>query len=112
MAEADAAKANKKILLEVGGDWCSWCKTLNKFFADHPDLAKLRDSKFVVMKINMGPTNENVPFLSNYPKIPGYPYIFVLDSSGQLLASKDTSSLENHAGNYSADEMKKFFASW
>jgi hypothetical protein len=112
MAEADAAKANKKILLEVGGDWCVWCKTLDKFFADHPELAKLRESKFVVMKVNMGPTNENVPFLSNYPKIPGYPWIFVLDSTGKLLASEDTNNLENHADNYSADAVKKFLSSF
>ena len=112
MAEADAAKANKRILLEVGGDWCIWCKILDKFFADHPDLAKLRDSKFVVMKVNMGLTNANDPFLSQYPKIPGYPYIFVLDSSGKLLASEDTSGLENRAGNYSPEEVKKFLASY
>jgi hypothetical protein len=112
MAEADAAKANKKILLDVGGDWCIWCKRLDKFFVDHPDLAKLRDSKFVVMKVNMGPNNENVPFLSNYPKIPGYPWIFVLDSSGKLLASENTDNLENRAGGYSPDEVKKFLASF
>jgi hypothetical protein len=112
MAEADAAKANKKILLEVGGDWCRWCKTLDKFYADHPDVAKLRDSKFVTMKVNMGPNNENVPFLSNYPKIPGYPWIFVLDSNGKFLTSENTDNLENRAGSYSADEMKKFIAKW
>jgi hypothetical protein len=112
MAEADAAKANKKILIDVGGDWCIWCKRLDKFFVDHPDLAKLRDSKFVVMKVNMGPNNENVPFLSNYPKIPGYPWIFVLDFSGKLLASENTDNLENRAGSYSPEEMKKFFASY
>lgn len=111
MAEADAAKANKKILLEVGGDWCIWCKTLNKFFVDHPDVAKLRDSKFVVIKVNMGPNNENVPFLNDYPKIPGYPYIFVLDSTGKLLASVDTSKFEN-AGDYSPSEVKRFLSTW
>jgi hypothetical protein len=112
LAEADAAKANKRILLDVGGDWCVWCKRLDKFFADHPDLAKLRDSKFIVMKVNMGPTNENVAFLNQYPKIPGYPYIFVLDSAGKLLAPEDTSKLENNGGSYSAEEVKKFLASY
>jgi hypothetical protein len=112
MAEADAVKANKKILLEVGGDWCSWCKILDKFFADHPDVVKLRDSKFVVMKVNMGPNNENVPFLNGYPKIPGYPYMFVLDSAGKLLAPEDTSKLENNGGSYSVDAVKRFLSSF
>ena len=112
MAEAEAAKADKRILLDVGGYWCIWCRTLDKFFSENSDIAKLRDSKFVVMKVYMGGLNENVSFLSRFPKIPGYPYIFVLDSAGQLLASKEPSDFVNQAGNYSADRVKKFLASW
>jgi len=111
-AQAAAAKDHKRILMEVGGDWCFWCKTLDTFYADHPELRQQRDANFVVLKVYMGPRNENVAFLSRFPKIPGYPYFFVLDADGKVLGTKDTSPLENAAHGYSTKEMKDFLSAW
>lgn len=36
-AVAEAKRTNRRILLEVGGEWCSWCHTLDEFFDKHPD---------------------------------------------------------------------------
>lgn len=110
-AETQAAAAHKRILVEVGGDWCSWCKILDKFFEDHPALRDERNSSFVLLKVNMGPSNENAAFLSQYPRIPGYPWIFVLDSDGKLLKSEDTNGLESGAG-YSEKAIKDFLTAW
>jgi hypothetical protein len=112
MAMVAAAPAHKRILLEVGGDWCVWCRTLDKFFADHPDLRESRDADFVLVKVNMSLLNENYPFLSRYPRIPGYPFLFVLDADGKLLAAKDPGELEDRGGGYSVMEVKEFLASW
>jgi hypothetical protein len=112
MAEAQAKPANKRILIDVGGDWCIWCKTLDKFFADHADLRQQRDASFVLMKVNMSAINENYAFLSQYPKIPGYPWLFVLDSDGKLLKSEDTNELENGADGYAAKPIKDFLSKW
>jgi hypothetical protein len=112
MAEAQAKQANKHILLEVGGDWCGWCKILDKFFADHGELLKVRDSNFVLMKVNMSAVNENYPFLSQYPKIPGYPWLFVVDADGKLLVSKSTNDLENGASSYDEKSIKDFLLAW
>ena len=84
-ALAEAKRTGRRVLLEVGGDWCSWCHVMDKFFADHADVRALRERNFVTLKINMSPENENRAFLSRYQKIPGYPYLFVLDANGKLL---------------------------
>ena len=112
MAEAQAKSANKRILLEVGGTWCIWCRTLDEFFTDHKDLREQRDAGFVLMKVNMSAINENGGFLSRYPKIPGYPWLFVLDADGKLLKSEDTNELEGGINGYSAKSIKDFLWQW
>ena len=112
MAEAQAKQANKRILLEVGGDWCGWCKILDSFLADHGELLKVRDSNFVLMKVNMSALNENYPFLSQYPKIPGYPWLFVLDADGKLLVSKSTDDLEKGVSSYDEKSIKHLLLAW
>ncbi len=93
-AIAAATKENKRIVLDVGGEWCSWCIHMDKFFAAHAELKKLCDENFVWIKVNMSEENENKEFLAKYPEIKGYPHLFVLEKDGNLLKSKDTSELE------------------
>jgi hypothetical protein len=108
LAEAAAQQGHKRILLEMGGDWCSWCKILDKFFADHQDLRDLREANFVLMKVNVSGSNENAAFLNQFPRIVGYPAFIVLDADGKLVAPKDTSSLEDGHGSYNAKAIKDF----
>lgn len=112
LAESQAGKGHKRILLEVGGDWCSWCKILNKFFEEHADLRGMRDASFVLMKVNMSANNENQEFLAKYPPIPGYPWMFVLDEKGKLLQSEDTNKLEDGTRGYSPKAIKEFLTAW
>jgi hypothetical protein len=105
-----AAEQHKRIFVEVGGDWCIWCKILDGFFAEQKDVRELRDRYFVLMKVNRSPYNENYAFLSQFPKIPGYPYLFVLDADGKLIVAKETGSLEQGTG-YSAKNVTDFLNS-
>lgn len=89
-----AKKQNKRIILDVGGEWCSWCIHMDKFFAMHKDLAKLRDKNYVWLKVNMSEENENKEFLANYPAAAGYPHLYVLEKDGTLVQSQNTSELE------------------
>ncbi|PYU65070.1 MAG: thiol-disulfide isomerase [Acidobacteria bacterium] len=84
-ALAEAKRTGRRVLLEVGGDWCSWCHVMDKLFADHADVRALRERNFVTLKINMSPANENRAFLSRHHRIPGYPFLFVLDADGKLV---------------------------
>lgn len=90
-----ASVENKKILMVIGGDWCSWCHVMTRFFSENKQVRDLLLSKFVLLKINMSEENDNQEFLANYPEIKGYPHIFVLSASGELLSSVNTAALEN-----------------
>jgi len=110
-AVKEAQLGHKRVLLEVGGDWCSWCHILDNFFDTHSELIQLRDKNFVTVKINFSEENENKEVLSRYGEIPGYPHIFVLESDGKLLLSKNTSTLEN-GKSYDLQRLTAFLKEW
>lgn len=87
-AVSQARKENKRILLEVGGEWCIYCRILNKMILDNEQLASRLHASFVVVKVNFSEDVKNEAFLSQYPKIPSYPHLFVLDKDGKLLLSQ------------------------
>ncbi|MEO8755829.1 MAG: thioredoxin family protein [Casimicrobiaceae bacterium] len=90
-----AAKAQgKRVLVDVGGEWCPWCHILDRFVAANPDVQALRDAGFVWVKVNWSKANKNEALLSRWPRIPGYPHLFVLDADGKLVHSQDTDVLE------------------
>ena len=110
-AVAVAKESGKNILLDIGGEWCSWCHRLDTFFETDEDVTTFLLTNYVPLKINMSKENENKEFLSQYPKIPGYPHLFVLDSRGKLLHSQDTGELEEGKG-HSHDKVLAFLKKW
>ncbi len=93
-AIAGATAENKRIILDVGGEWCGWCRHLDEFIEKNAKLKKLQTADFVWLKVNFSEENENKEFLAKYPEISGYPHLFVLETDGTLLKSQDTSELE------------------
>jgi len=110
-AIAEATRTHKRILLEVGGDWCVYCNIMDTTFDSHAQLRKVRDASFVTVKINFSKENPNEAFLSHYPKIPDYPHFFVLDSKGVLLHSEPTHRFE-HGKTYNAGKIDAFLKKW
>ena len=95
----EAKRTGKRILLDVGGNWCKWCHYLDSLWENNKDLTDFLHEKFIYVKVNYSKGNENEEFLSNYPKVAGYPHFFVLDTDGTFLWSEDTSELENGQGH-------------
>jgi thioredoxin-related protein len=106
-----AKKSNKRILLDVGGEWCIWCHRLDSLFIQNKDLENYLNKHYVVVKINVSKENENKVVLSKYPKIAGYPHIFILNKNGQLIHSQDTGKLEFPKDHpYKGHDKRKVFA--
>ena len=110
-AVAEAKRAKKNVLLEVGGKWCVWCRIMDAYFEANPDVLKLREDNFVTVKINFSPENENKEVLSKYGEIPGYPHLFVLDSEGKLIQSQGTGELEE-GKSYNKEKFVGFLRKW
>lgn len=110
-AVKEAQRTNKNVLIEIGGKWCVWCSYLDKFFEQNTTIRQYRDQNYVMVKLNFSPENKNVPVISKYGKVPGYPHIFVLDSTGKLLHSQETSKLEEGRG-YNLSAIAGFLKDW
>jgi len=99
LAILEAKRTNRRILLDVGGEWCIWCHRLDTMFIKNPGLDKYLHDNFVVVKVNVSKGNKNEKVLSRYPKIPGYPHIFILEMNGKLLKSKSSGDFEKGKGH-------------
>jgi thiol:disulfide interchange protein len=100
----------KRILLVVGGEWCGWCHTLEAYVKGDPQVQSAWFD-YATIKVNYSRENENKSFLSQYPRIPGYPHIFVLDKDGKFLHSQGTAALES-GSSYSKEKLLGFLEKW
>jgi thioredoxin-related protein len=110
-AVKEAGSSGRRIILDVGGEWCIWCRRLDDFFEQNKDISEYMHAHFVVVKINWSQENKNEAVLSRFPPIPGYPHLFVLDGQGNLLHSQDTGLLES-GDHHDRDKIMEFLQRW
>jgi thioredoxin-related protein len=110
-AIAEARRSGRRILLDVGGSWCIWCRKFDKFLEENPPVSKYLEKYFVVVKINYDKEHKNEKFLSKYPKVDGYPHFFILDKKGKFIHSQNTGELESGDSHDKAKVMK-FLKKW
>jgi thioredoxin-related protein len=106
-AKVEARSTHRRILLDVGGNWCPWCMRLHAFWDAQKDVKELRDKNYVFVMVNYSKESKNEAFLGQFPKVKGYPHFFVLDENGKVLHSQDTGVLEEEKG-YSREKITKF----
>lgn len=110
-AIAEAKRSGRRIMLDVGGEWCIWCHRMDAFIEGDSELREFRSTNYVWVKINYSEENENQKFLSGYPKIKAYPHLFVLDADGKLLHSQFTGVLEL-GKSYDKEKFAGFLRTW
>lgn len=110
-AVAEAKFTNKRIILDVGGDWCVWCHRLDAFMETNEEIKNFVEKNYMMLKVNFSKENKNEKFLSHYPAIEGYPHFFVLEKDGKLLHSQNTGELEKDK-DYDKDKFMEFLKKW
>ena len=111
VAVSTATESNKRIILDVGGEWCIWCHRIDAFMQNTEEIKSLLAENFIIVKINFSKENKNEKFLFQYPAIEGYPHFFVLDSDGKLLHSQNTGDLEKDK-DYDKEKFLDFLNKW
>jgi len=110
-AIAEAQRTGKRIILDIGGDWCEWCHVLDRFFEKNPEIANLRDKNFITVAVFYSLENKNEKVLGHYSKVEGIPHFFVLEKDGTLLYSQGMVKLET-GGEPDPEKMKDFLLKW
>ena len=106
-----AKQTNKRVILDVGGEWCIWCHRIDAFMHNTKEIKFLLEENYIIVKINFSKENKNEKFLSQYPLIEGYPHFFVLESDGKLLHSQNTGDLEKDK-DYDKEKFVAFLNKW
>ncbi len=106
-----ARQSNRRVLIELGGDWCSYCIRLDRFIAATRVVKDMLHKNFVVLKINVSDDNDNSEFRKGLPSTFGFPHIFIADKDGSILYSKDTTQLLQD-GQYSQVLFMEFLQQW
>ncbi|MGV2871121.1 thioredoxin family protein [Colwellia sp. E150_009] len=110
-ALALAKATNRQVLIEIGGNWCSWCHKMDTFLSNNPDVYQTLHSNYVLLKINVSDSNENADFMASLPPVLGYPHMYVSNAHGKMLLSKDTAELLAGA-DYSKEYWLTFLNQW
>jgi thiol:disulfide interchange protein len=111
-----AAASNRVVLVEIGANWCIWCRRLHSVFETDPAVSKALKDGFVVVLIDVNgrhgeKRNAELNARLGNPSEHGIPDIVLLDSRGKQLMTKDTSELEDGEA-YSIPKIRAFLADW
>ncbi|MBA6295650.1 thioredoxin family protein [Colwellia sp. MB02u-9] len=106
-----AQASNRNVLIEIGGNWCTWCHKMDAFLAKNPKIYQTLHDNYVLLKISVSDSNENEAFMKSLPPVQGYPHMYVSTNTGQMLLSKDTAELLDDL-QYSAQYWLTFLAKW
>ena len=106
-----AGETNRRVLIEVGGDWCRWCHVLDEFLAENKDIREQLHRHFVILKVNVSEANDNAEFMAGFPKPLGYPHMYITEADGRIIFSKDTAELLENS-RYSVKRFQQFIDKW
>jgi thioredoxin-related protein len=112
-AKIIATKENKNILVQAGGNWCSWCRLFHKFATENKKIDSTLKANYVFVLANYSKENKNENFFKSYnnPGRLGYPVFLVLKYKGELLHVQDSGYLEEGKG-YSEEKVSRFLLLW
>ncbi|MCO4293403.1 thioredoxin family protein [Solitalea sp. MAHUQ-68] len=112
-AIAKANKEGKHVLLQIGGNWCSWCIRFNKMVTEDKQLDSALNANYVVYHLNYSKENKNEDVLATlgYPQRFGFPVFVILDGKGNRLNTQNSAYLEQDKG-YSKANVLEFFKQW
>ncbi|NJK95607.1 MAG: thioredoxin family protein [Bacteroidales bacterium] len=95
------AKAeNKHVLLQVGGNWCSWCVKFHKLIHTDTKIDSVMKANYIFVLVNHSKENRNYPLLKEleFPQRFGFPVLVVLNPEGKRIHTQATDLLESGDG--------------
>jgi thioredoxin-related protein len=109
-----AAAENKFVLIQAGGNWCSWCIEFARFSKADPQIDSVINSSFVWYHLNYSKENRNEALFARYgyPQRFGFPVFIILDGKGQRINTQSSEYLEDGKKSYDPKKVLNFLEQW
>ena len=109
------AKAeNKFVLIQAGGNWCSWCIEFARFAKADIQVDSVINTSFVWYHLNFSKENENKKVFAQlgYPQRFGFPTFIILNGNGERLHTQNSEYLEDGKKSYNKLKVQAFLEMW
>ena len=109
-----AQQENKFVLIQGGGNWCSWCVEFARFAKADPQIDSVINAGFIWYHLNMSKENENKKLFAqyDYPQRFGYPVFIILNGKGQRIHTQNSEYLEDGKKSYNKNKVQAFLEMW
>ncbi len=102
-ALTQARTEKKHVLLNLGANWCPWCRRLHRSLTGDPDVVRALDHDYVLVMVDLNSRHDpkrNTALNARYgdPLRLGLPVFVVLDAEGRQLATLPTAGLSDSEG--------------
>ena len=109
-----AAVEKKHVLIQAGGNWCSWCIEFARFAKVDAQIDSLIKSSFVWYHLNYSKENKNEALLAKYgfPQRFGFPVFIILNAKGERIHTQSSEYLEDGKKSYDQKKVMGFLSAW
>jgi thiol-disulfide isomerase/thioredoxin len=119
-ADSDVANAfvkaraqNKRVLIDLGANWCADCRILAGIM-ELPEVKRFLDAHFVVVVVDVGRFNRNLQIPARFgitQRLEGVPSVLIASSDGRLINANHTEALVD-ARSMSPQDIVNWLAYW
>lgn len=108
-----ASLLGKHVLVVVGGNWCAWCRKLDKMFKQDTLVNAILNADFVLLHVNYSEENKNLSVMKRlgHPERFGFPVLVILDGSGRRIHTQDSALLETGSA-HNAELVARVLKMW
>jgi thiol-disulfide isomerase/thioredoxin len=113
-ARALARKQHKKLLIDLGGNWCTDCRVLAGIM-DLPEVKAFVARNFVVVKVDVGRYDKNGDVAIHYgitKRLDGVPAVLIVDPARDRLINKDRTFALTDARHMTPQGLADWLAQW
>lgn len=109
-----AKKENKYVLIQAGGNWCTWCIEFARLCKTDRKIDSLMNAVFVWVHLNTSPENKNEKIFAQYgyPQRFGFPVFIILNQKGNRIHTQNSVYLEASNRVYDKKKVLEFLEKW
>lgn len=112
-AIARAKASHKRVLIDLGGNWCADCRILSGLM-ELPEMRSFLAAHYEIVDVDVGRFNRNLQIPARYgitQKLEGVPAILVVTPDGRLVNAGKVSAIED-ARHMTPQALADWLAQW